>query len=131
MKLFSKNYSTRSHADTVVLEHGTESKEMHVHSGVLRKEPWSDQSNVTIQYLLGGYKSPSTTAVDGEGSIYVANYSGNRIDRITKDGKGSTFSSGLNYNGPIGIVISHSGVIYVANHDSGTILNTPPFFTEA
>jgi hypothetical protein len=47
---------------------------MHVHSGVLRKEPWSDQSNVTIQYLLGGYKSPSTIAVDGEGSIYVANY---------------------------------------------------------
>jgi hypothetical protein len=66
--------SQSSHADTVVLEHGTESKEMHVHSGVLRKEPWSDQSNVTIQYLLGGYKSPSTIAVDGEGSIYVANY---------------------------------------------------------
>jgi len=48
---------------------------------------------------------------DSDGNLYVSNYTGNSISKVTPDGTVSSFASGL--DGPAGLIVTESDEIFV------------------
>ncbi len=86
----------------------------------------SSQSPVTTFVpATAGLSYPYYMAFDASGNLYVANYDGNTISKVTPSGTVSTFvSSGLSE--PVGLAFDASGNLYVANYESGTISKVTP-----
>lgn len=82
--------------------------------------------NSTLRVIATGFSAPSGLAFDRNGSLYVANYMTNSIDRIGPDGTRNTFCTGVNLRGPIGLVVDDSNNLYVANYNSGTVVRVSP-----
>lgn len=83
-------------------------------------------ANSTLRVIATGFSAPSGLAFDRNGSLYVANYMTNSIDRIGPDGSRNTFCTGVNLRGPIGLVVDDSNNLYVANYNSGTVVKVSP-----
>jgi hypothetical protein len=83
-------------------------------------------ANSTLRIIATGFSAPSGLAFDRNGSLYVANYMTNSIDRIGPDGTRNTFCTGVNLRGPIGLVVDDSNNLYVANYNSGTVVRVSP-----
>jgi hypothetical protein len=83
-------------------------------------------ANSTLRIIATGFSAPSGLAFDRNGSLYVANYMTNSIDRIGQDGTRNTFCTGVNLRGPIGLVVDDSNNLYVANYNSGTVVRVSP-----
>ena len=83
-------------------------------------------SNSSLRVIATGFSAPSGLAFDRNGSLYVANYMTNSIDRISADGTRNTFCTGVNLRGPIGLVVDDSNNLYVANYNSGTVVRVSP-----
>jgi DNA-binding beta-propeller fold protein YncE len=56
----------------------------------------------------------------------VANYQSNTIERLSSDGTRTTFSSGSNLKGPVGLTVDDSGNVYVANYLGGNVARINP-----
>lgn len=83
-------------------------------------------ANSTLRVIATGFSAPSGLAFDRNGSLYVANYMTNSIDRIGVDGTRNAFCTGVNLRGPIGLVVDDSNNLYVANYNSGTVVRVSP-----
>ena len=57
-------------------------------------------------------------------NLFVADYSGNNITKITPGGTESTFASGLNE--PIGVALNSAGNLFVSDSGSGNIYEYTP-----
>ena len=64
--------------------------------------------------------SPTSIAKDYNGNLYVTNYSGNKIHKITSGVVSDFVTVGL--NGPQFIVFGPDGNLYVSNFNSGSVL---------
>lgn len=82
--------------------------------------------NSTLRVIATGFSAPSGLAFDRNGSLYVANYMTNSIDRIGPDGTRNTFCTGVNLRGPIGLVVDEANSLFVANYNSGTVVKVSP-----
>jgi sugar lactone lactonase YvrE len=74
----------------------------------------------TRSVFLDGIASPAGIAVDGEGAVYVASYSGDCVVRVGVDGSRTTVAEGLAT--PTGLAFSKDGRLLVANRSSGEIV---------
>lgn len=83
-------------------------------------------ANATVRVIATGFNAPSGLTFDKFGNLYVANFAANTIDKISRDGTRSTFSTGGYLKGPIGLAADDSGNIYVANYKGGTIARITP-----
>ena len=72
-----------------------------------------------------GLNYPYYMAFDASGNLYVANYSGNTISKVTPAGAVSPFVNN-NLDGPLGLAFDASGNLYVANWYSGSISKVTP-----
>jgi sugar lactone lactonase YvrE len=72
-----------------------------------------------------GFTGASGNAFDSQGNLYQSNIGGDRISRITPDGKVSTFATD-GIDGPVGIAIDADGNLYVANCIGNTIRKVLP-----
>ena len=73
------------------------------------------------------FDTPSALAVDGEGSLYVADTANNRVRKITPDGNVSTLAgdgtagyrdgpaSQAEFDAPVGVAVDREGNVYVAD----------------
>lgn len=66
------------------------------------------------------FKFPTSIAADLFGNLFVADFSNNKIRKITADGTVSDFG-GTGYNGPSGIAVDINGNVYVADQTSRRI----------
>lgn len=89
-------------------------------------QPTAILANTTVRVIATGFNSPSGLTFDKFGNLYVANYSKNSVDRISRDGTKKEFSAGGNLKGPIGLAADEVGNIYVANYLGGTIAKITP-----
>lgn len=78
-------------------------------------------SRSAIKTFATGFNGPTGIARDDYGNFYVANYSENKIYKITPDGNKSVYASSDDINGPLGLAIDNSGTLYVANYLSNSI----------
>lgn len=83
-------------------------------------------ANLSLRVIATGFSAPSGLAFDHNGSLYVANYMTNSIDRIGPDGSRNTFCTGVNLRGPIGLVVDDANNLYVANYNGGTVAKVNP-----
>ncbi|MBX9567540.1 MAG: tetratricopeptide repeat protein [Candidatus Obscuribacterales bacterium] len=88
--------------------------------------PVPNMANSSLRVIATGFSAPSGLAFDRNGSLYVANYMTNSIDRISPDGTRNTFCTGVNLRGPIGLVVDDANNLYVANYNSGTVVRVSP-----
>ncbi len=68
----------------------------------------------------GGYKRPTSLAVNADGVVFVADTGNNRIEEITASGKQFTFASGL--SSPLAVTTDPFGHVFVANTGAGDVL---------
>ena len=72
-----------------------------------------------ITRFATGFNNPSALAVDGTGTLFVANFYAGTVSKVSSDGSATTFASG--FNGPDGLAFDSLGNLYVANNRSGRI----------
>jgi hypothetical protein len=78
---------------------------------------------LAITYHAGGFNTPSSTAVDASGNIWIANAAGNTVSVLAQTGvpiAGSPFS-GNGLAAPTAIALDASGNAWVANSGSNTV----------
>ena len=79
--------------------------------------------DLTLARTLTGFAGPIGIALDGGGNVYVANYRGNNVTRVTPSGAASTYGAGL--NGPHAIAFDPQGRLYVADYGAGRLVRFP------
>ncbi|MEI6716024.1 MAG: HYR domain-containing protein, partial [Verrucomicrobiota bacterium] len=95
---------------------------------------------------IGGvarFSGPSGLAVDGNGSVYVADFRNNTIRKITSDGEVTTLAgsagvrgsadgtgSAARFSGPNGLALDRMGNVYVALSGSGGNPYSPDSFSQ-
>ena len=84
------------------------------------------------------FRNPAGVALDASGNIYLADYSNNKIRKITSAGvvttlagngtAGSIDATGTNatFNGPAGVAVDASGNVYVADYGNNKIRKITP-----
>jgi streptogramin lyase len=72
---------------------------------------------IAINFTGGGLNAPDGLAIDASGNVWVANYSGNSITKLTNSGAPATGSpfSAVGLSGPQGIAIDGSGNLWITN----------------
>jgi hypothetical protein len=83
-------------------------------------------ANSSVRVIATGFSAPAGLSFGPGGSLYIANFLNNTIDRITADGSRSQFASGANLKGPIGLIVDGPGNVYVANYLAGTVIRINP-----
>lgn len=73
------------------------------------------------------FSGPTGIAIGADGTLFVANYSKNVIDRIAPNGQKSQIDGGGNLNGPVGLVYHPvTQELFVANYLGNTITRIAP-----
>ncbi|HEY9676410.1 MAG TPA: tetratricopeptide repeat protein [Drouetiella sp.] len=83
-------------------------------------------ANAQVRVIATGFSAPAGLSFGPGGSLYIANFLNNTIDRITADGSRSQFASGASLKGPIGLIVDGPGNVFVANYLSGTVVRISP-----
>lgn len=80
-----------------------------------------------IKTYASGFNGPTGIVRDLQGNLYVANYSENKIYKVSTDGSKTLYASSEDINGPIGMAIDNkSGNIFIANYLSNSITKITP-----
>lgn len=78
---------------------------------------------ISVTYSGSGFSKPSAAAVDGSGSLWVTNSTGNSVTVLTSSGApqaGSPFT-GSGLSGPSAIAIDASGGAWITNKTTSTV----------
>lgn len=79
-------------------------------------------ANKNKTVVIDKFSSPAGVAVDSDGNMFVASYSGNAIIKVDKKKQKSNFVKDYLLDGPVGLAIDKYDNIYVANYDGNNIL---------
>ena len=90
-----------------------------------RDAVWRVSTDGEVKLLTDGLYGSSGNVVDGEGNLLQANFFGNTISKITREGEVSTYLS-TELNGPVGMVFDESQNLYVCNCSNNRILKVTP-----
>lgn len=91
-------------------------------SAAASEKPATPNDKAIVQEFAAGFNGPTGVAVDGQGMLYVANFSKNTIYKVNPSGEKKILASGFGINGPVGLTLDHrTGDLYIANHLDNTI----------
>lgn len=80
----------------------------------------------TLSVFAKGFAGASGNAFDAAGNLYQANIAGNRVSKVTPDGKVTTFAS-ENLINVVGVAVDADGNVFVANcQNPGRITKITP-----
>lgn len=77
-----------------------------------------------IEAAYTGFNAPTGLASGPDGSLYITNWGGGTVERITTDGTRTTFFNVI--ASPAGIVIDKTGSVYVASYSGDYITRIDP-----
>lgn len=80
--------------------------------------------SLALEPLYDGFRSPVGLACDAQGTMYITNWGGNTVERITRDGRRSVFIDDI--ASPAGIAIDRDGSIYVSSYAGNYIMRYSP-----
>ena len=75
--------------------------------------------NLTVSTFAVTGLGPSGLAFDKSGNLYVSEFGGNVIDKLSPSGVLTTFATG--FNEPLGLAFDESGNLYVADYGNNLI----------
>lgn len=76
--------------------------------------------------ITGNFNGPTGIAKDSKNSIYIANFTKDRIERITQEGLREIFIDKIGIQGPVGLAFDESDNLYVANYNGNSIVRITP-----
>ncbi len=86
-----------------------------------------NRSNVNVEVVAKDFSGPTGIAVGNDGTVFVANYSKNVIDRISPDGKKTEIEASGTLSGPVGLVFHpQTQELFVANYLGNSITRILP-----
>ena len=74
-----------------------------------------------IKTFATGFTGPTGLVSDRKGNFYIADYTGNKIYKVSPNGQKELFASSDDINGPVGMAIDNNENLYVANYLSNSI----------
>lgn len=92
-------------------------------------QPCVKESNTirtAVKTFASGFNGPTGIVRDSLGYFYVANYSENKIYKVSPTGDKTLFACSDDINGPLGLAIDRDGYLYVANYLSDSITRITP-----
>ncbi|MGC8580571.1 MAG: IPT/TIG domain-containing protein [bacterium] len=92
---------------------------------VYANTPYSNPSLFTPYKIFASLTTPGGITVDTLGNLYVPNYSGNRMNRISPTGVITTYAPSTRYNAPLDVALDTGGNLYIANYGNNNILRIP------
>ena len=75
-----------------------------------------------MKIITSNFNGPTGIAKDSRNNIYIGNFSNDKIERITSDGKREVFFEKNGIKGPVGLAIDGNDNLYVANYGGDSII---------
>lgn len=85
-------------------------------------KPSQENLSPQMKVITDNFNGPTGIAKDSKSNIYIGNFSSDRIERITSDGKREVFLEKNGIKGPIGLAIDGNDNLYVANYGGNSII---------
>ncbi|OGI06417.1 MAG: hypothetical protein A3I68_01455 [Candidatus Melainabacteria bacterium RIFCSPLOWO2_02_FULL_35_15] len=85
-------------------------------------KPSPENLSPPMKVITNNFNGPTGIAKDSKNNIYIGNFSGDRIERITSDGKREVFLEKNGIKGPVGLAIDGNDNLYVANYGGDSII---------
>lgn len=85
-------------------------------------KPSQETFKEVFKTISSNFNGPTGIAKDSSNNIYVADFTQDRIERITSDGKRETFIEKVGIKGPVGLAIDKNDNLYVANYSGDSIV---------
>ncbi len=86
-----------------------------------------NRSNASVEVVAKDFSGPTGIAIGNDGTVFVANYSKNVIDRIGPDGKKTEIEANGTLSGPVGLVFHpQTQELFVANYLGNSITRILP-----
>ena len=76
-------------------------------------------TTLTLVATYRGFQSPTGIAVDGNGNLYVSNWSGGTITKVNREGESSVFADGM--GSPAGLAFDAAGNLFVSDYSQDII----------
>ena len=80
--------------------------------------------NTKVSTFASGFDGPDGLIFDAAGNLYVSNYNGTTVSKVTAGGATSIFASG--FKEPDGLAFDSAGNLYVSNFGENTISKVVP-----
>ena len=86
---------------------------------------------LAIKYTAGGFSSPSASAIDPSGQLWVTNAGGNSVSVLSASGApaAAVALTGSGLSAPSGVAIDSAGNAWVSNKGNSTLTVFTPSFT--
>lgn len=75
-----------------------------------------------MKIITTNFNGPTGIAKDSRNNIYIGNFTSNKIERISSDGKREVFLEKNGIQGPVGLAIDGNDNLYVANYGGDSII---------
>jgi streptogramin lyase len=79
---------------------------------------------IAVSFSGGGLSGPQGLAIDGSGNVWVTNFTGNSVTRLSSLGaplSGASGYTGSGINSPFGIAVDGSGNAWIANFGNNSV----------
>ena len=87
--------------------------------------PYSNPAVFTPYKVFASLTTPGGITVDTSGNLYVPNYNGNLMNKISPSGVVTTYPANKAYKGPRDVALDTGGNLYIANQNGNNILKIP------
>jgi len=74
---------------------------------------------LTLKATYKGFQAPTGIAVDGDGNLYVSNWSGGSVTKVDTEGKRSVFADGM--GSPAGLAFDGECNLYIADYSKDVV----------
>ena len=89
-------------------------------------KPGKEVFKDNFRIIRSNFNGPTGVVKDSRNNIYIANFTGDKIERINNDGKREVFVEKLGIKGPVGLAIDENDNLYVANYGGDSITKITP-----
>ncbi len=85
-------------------------------------KPSKENLDTPFRVVTRNFNGPTGIAKDSKNNIYIANFTNDRVERITESGKREIFLEKNGIKGPVGLAVDGSDNVYVANYNGDSII---------
>lgn len=97
-----------------------------IHELPLVTTPAKEAFTEPYRVVTSNFNGPTGIAKDSKNNIFVANFTKDRIEKISENGTREVYVEKYGIQGPVGLAIDQNDNLYVANYSGDTIVKITP-----